>query len=171
MDMILKPQDIFILLKMVVLDRNDWSYSFLANELFMSPSEVHAGVKRASSARLIDINQKQPLQSSLVEFLVHGIKYSFPPDRGSITRGLPTSYAGPPLNQKFSFSDKAIPVWPDPQGEIRGYAFSPLYKSAPMAAKKDSRLYEFLVLVDAIRDGRAREKDYAVNEIKVRLLQ
>lgn len=169
--MILKPQDIFILLKIIALGRNDWSYSSLANDLFMSPSEVHAGVKRAASARLININLKQPVKNALVEFLVHGIKYSFPPDLGSITRGLPTSYAGPPLNLKFSFSDKAIPVWPDPEGEIRGYSFSPLYKSAPMAAKKDIILYEYLVLVDAIRDGRAREREYAVKEINVRLIQ
>lgn len=169
--MILKPQDIFILLKIIALDRNDWTYSYLANELTMSPSEVHAGVKRATSARLIDISQKKPVKSALVEFLVHGIKYSFPPDCGSLTRGLPTSYAGPPLNQKFNFSDKTIPVWPDPEGEIRGYSFSPLYKSAPMAAKKDLILYEYLVLVDTIRDGRARERDFAVNEINFRLLK
>ena len=169
--MILKPQDIFILLKIIALNRNDWSYSYLANELFMSPSEVHAGVKRSAYARLIDIKQKRPLKDALLEFLAHGIKYSFPPDRGSITRGIPTSYAGPPLNQKFSFSDDPVPVWPDPEGEIRGYSFSPLYKSVPMASKKDIILYESLVLVDAIRDGRARERDYAINEIKIRLLK
>jgi hypothetical protein len=169
--MILKPQDIFILLKVIALNRNDWSYSYLANELFMSPSEVHASVKRSASARLINIKLKQPIKDALLEFLIHGIKYSFPPDLGSITRGIPTSYAGPPLNQKFSFSDEAIPVWPDPEGEIRGYSFSPLYKSAPMASKKDIVLYESLVLVDAIRDGRAREREYAINEIKIRLLK
>jgi len=169
--MILKPQDIFILLKVIALNRNDWSYSYLANELFMSPSEVHAGIKRSASARLIDIKQKQPIKAALLEFVVHGIKYSFPPDRGSITRGIPTSYAGPPLNQKFNFSDETIPVWPDPEGDTRGYSFSPLYKSAPMASKKDTVLYESLVLVDTIRDGRAREREFAINEIKIRLME
>jgi hypothetical protein len=169
--MILKPQDIFVLLKIASLEEDKWTYSFLANELFMSPSEVHAGIKRSASARLIEINRKQLFKNALVEFIVHGIKYAFPPDRGSITRGLPTSYAGPPLDQKFSFSDMAIPVWPDPEGKVRGYSFSPLYRSAPKASKKDIILYEYLVLVDAIRDGRAREREYAVNEIKDRLLR
>ena len=44
-----------------------------------------------------------------------------------------------------------------------------LYKSVPKAAARDFKLYELLVLVDAIRDGRAREKKIAVNEIRIRL--
>jgi len=38
----------------------------------------------------------------------------------------------------------------------------PLYKSVPAAAKKDKRLYQYLVLVDAIRGGRARERSMAI---------
>ena len=60
-------------------------------------------------------------------------------------------------------------VWPDPKGEIRGQAFLPLYRSAPKAALKDKKLYELLVLVDAIRGGRVREKDLAVKEMQKRL--
>ncbi|MGD8380393.1 MAG: hypothetical protein PVI56_12375 [Gammaproteobacteria bacterium] len=37
----------------------------------------------------------------------------------------------------------------------------PIYKSAPKAALKNPRLYEFLALFDALRDGRAREKKFA----------
>jgi hypothetical protein len=48
-------------------------------------------------------------------------------------------------------------------------AFSPLYKLAPGAAREDERLYELLVLVDAIRGGRARERELAIRELKKRL--
>jgi hypothetical protein len=168
--MILKPQDIFILLKLVALKRNDWSYSFLANELCMSPAEVHAGIKRASSAKLMDLSRKDLIKRSLQEFIIHGVKYAFPPTCGSITRGMPTCYAGPPLNDHFIFSEEMVPVWPDPEGEVRGYEFLPLYKSVPCAAKKDKELYELLVIVDTIRDGRARERDYAVKEIRSRIM-
>jgi hypothetical protein len=65
--------------------------------------------------------------------------------------------------------DQLPPVWPDPEGEEQGYEFSPLYKSVPKAAAKDYKLYELLVLVDAIRDSRAREREIAVKEIKARL--
>jgi hypothetical protein len=61
------------------------------------------------------------------------------------------------------------PVWPDPEGEVRGEELRPLYRSAPGAARKDPALYELLALVDAIRGGRARERNLAVEELKGRL--
>ena len=84
---------------------------------------------------------------------------------------MPTSYAAKPLSSEFISDNDPPPVWPDPDGEIRGVSFSPLYKSAPHAAKKDSRLYELLVLIDAIRGGRAREREFARNELSIRLDQ
>jgi hypothetical protein len=52
---------------------------------------------------------------------------------------------------------------------VRGTALSPLYSAAPKAARSDPQLYELLVLVDAIRGGRARERDIAVKELNKRL--
>ncbi|GEM_PF-3853637 len=40
---IMKPQDILILLKLIVIGQRDWIYEELASELFMSKSEIHAG--------------------------------------------------------------------------------------------------------------------------------
>ena len=54
-------------------------------------------------------------------------------------------------------------------GKARGYAFSPLYKTVPEAAALDARLYELLALVDAVRDGQAREAALAVRELQRRL--
>ena len=48
--MVLKPQDIFILMKLVSVGKGDWSYNSLAVSLYMSPSEVHAAIKRALAA-------------------------------------------------------------------------------------------------------------------------
>ena len=167
--MILKPQDILILIKLVALGEAEWSYSSLGVELSMSPSEVHSGLKRAVAARLMDEQRRRPVKRALEEFLIHGVKYAYPPSRGGLTRGMPTSFAGPPLRDLLVSSDQLPPVWPDPEGEEQGYEFSPLYKSVPKAAARDPKLYELLVLVDAIRDSRAREREIAVNEIKARL--
>jgi hypothetical protein len=167
--MILKPQDIYILLKLIVLGDVPWSYSALAGDLFMSTSEVHAGIKRAIAAKLMDSQRGRPVKKALEEFLIHGVKYAFPPDRGGLTRGLPTAYAAAPLRAMISQPKEPPPVWPDPEGVVRGYEFSPLYKSVPRAALKDSKLYEILALVDAIRDGRAREREIAVRELKTRI--
>jgi len=168
-NMILKPQDIVILLKLVTIGERQWSYSTLANELAMSPSEVHSGIGRATAARLFDPQRRVPILKALLEFLVHGVKYAFPPDKGHLTRGVPTSFAAPPLNSLIVQSDEPPPVWPDPDGKVRGYEFSPLYRSVPKAVANDNALYELLALVDAIRDGRTRERELAVKELAERL--
>jgi hypothetical protein len=169
--MILKPQDVVILLKLVTIGKEDWSFSTLSAALFMSPSEVHAGVHRAIAAKLATkiIDRIIPAIRSLEELVIHGLRYVFVPDRGEITRGMPTLHAGPPLSQMLVSSNDPPPVWPDPEGNVRGQSFSPLYKSVPKAAKQDHQLYELLVLVDAIRGGRPREREMAKKEISKRL--
>ena len=168
--MLLKPQDIFIMLKLVVRNGSEWSYPVLAHELSMSASEVHAGVQRAVAAKLMDMHRNVPVKSNLLEFLIHGVKYAYPPDHGGLTRGMPTGYAAPPLKELIVQSDEPPPVWPDPEGQMRGYEFSPLYKSVPRACKVDPKLYELLALVDAIRDGREKKKKISINEIQSRFL-
>lgn len=111
--MILKPQDIFIMLKLVVRGGSEWSYPALSYELSMSASEVHAGVKRAVAAKLMDSHRKTPVKSNLLEFIIHGVKYAYPPDRGGITRGIPTGYAASPLKELIMQTDEPPPVWPD----------------------------------------------------------
>jgi DNA-binding Lrp family transcriptional regulator len=170
----LKPQDILVLLKLAVHD-SKLTYLELAHELGMSASEVHAAIRRAWKAGLLNISTYRPKRDALLEFLLHGLKYVFPAERGSSTRGMPTAYAAPPLAQHFvkeplvGVSYRPVPVWPDPQGEIRGDELKPLYRSVPKAARKDPELYELLVLVDAIRSGGAREQHLAKEELTKRL--
>jgi hypothetical protein len=168
--MILKPQDILVLLKLLSIGQRDWTYAWLGVQLGMSPSQLHAAVKRAVVAQLAVYRGERivPNRRNLEEFLVHGIKYVFVPERGELTRGMPTGYAAPPLAKHFAGSDEPPPVWPTPDGSVRGQAFSPLYSLAPGAAAKDAMLYELLALVDAIRGGRIRERDLAIKELKQR---
>ena len=170
--MILKPQDVVVLLKLVALGSEPWTYQRLAVELSISQSEAHAGVRRAVAARLMsDSNTAtgRPILPALEEFLIHGVRYAYPPERGELTRGMPTGYAAPPLNKVIAQPDEPPPVWPYAEGKVRGYKLAPLYPSVPMAAARDSRLYELLALVDAIRDGRARERNLAAKELESRL--
>lgn len=169
----LKPQDVLLLLKLISIEKRPWSFNKISVELGMSPSEVHAAAKRLLTARLaVKVGDNiHPNIRNMEEFLLHGIQYVFLPERGAINRGMPTAYAAPPLNAHFVDVNEPPPVWPDSEGEVRGESFSPLYKSAPVAAKNDSNLYQLLVLVDALRGGRARERDIAKKEIKKRLKQ
>ncbi|MFI5351558.1 MAG: hypothetical protein ACHQZS_01235 [Candidatus Binatales bacterium] len=166
----LKPQDVVVLLKLLEGGRTRPTYAQLASHLFMSQSEVHASIQRAKASRLVHHTAlgDRPNVRALEEFLVHGVKYAFPPERGGITRGVPTGSAAEPLNREIT-QEEPVPVWPFEEGPRRGYAFSPLHKSVPRAAMKDPKLYELLALVDAIRDGGARERDLAQRALSSRL--
>jgi len=137
----------------------------------MSPSEVHAAGKRALAAHLAVMKDDQlsPQRRNLEEFLLHGLRYAFPADWGGLSRGMPTASSAAPLNRIFSQGDETAIVWPDPQGELRGQALKPLYRAAPEAARNDPALYELLALIDAIRSGKARERQIAAREISQRL--
>jgi hypothetical protein len=169
--MLLKPQDIFVLLKLMAIGSDDWSYNRLAVSLYMSPSEVHAAVKRALAARLATLHADRAHANvrNLKEFLLHGIQYVFIPERGELTRGIPTGASAQPLSSMLASSGEPPQVWPVPDGGVRGQAFSPLYKSVPRAAQEDAKLYELLALVDALRGGFARERSLAASEIEKRL--
>jgi hypothetical protein len=170
--MVLKPQDIFIALKLVALGKEGWTYVQLANSLHMSASEINAGVKRCIRARLLSPPPKrgknpQPIIMALEEFLVHGIKYAFPPDRGELTGGVPTGHAGPHTMGETWQAEEIPPVWPHPKGTVRGYAFSPLYSSAAEAALEDPVLHELLALTDILRDDRSRDKNQAAKSLSL----
>ncbi len=173
----MKAQDILIILKIQSLcDQVDddnppsWSQRQLAEATEVSLSQVNAACRRLEQAGLLSPGRDRIVRSSLLEFLVHGLQYSFPVQMGGVTRGTPTGYAGEPLKGEFLASEEElVPVWPDARGSVRGLSFKPIYRSAPAAARKDQRLYEYLVLIDAIRGGRARERARAIEILTQRV--
>jgi len=163
----LKPQDIVVALKLLGYGGSRPPFAEIARDLSMSPSEVHSAVKRCQAAHLLHGPEllDRPNVAALEEFLIHGIKYAFPAERGGASRGMPTAYAAEPLNHMIAPGNEPIPVWPYAQGEKRGIAFKPLYRTVPIAAQRDPLLYKELALIDAIRDGRARERKLAEQEL------
>jgi len=169
--MVLKPQDVYVALKIVACRSGRPPYSQLAAELVMSPSEVHASVQRAQSSHLLHGPRlkNRPNFGALEEFLLRGLKYVFPPERGELTRGVATSYAAAPLRRMIAQGGEPIPVWPYEEGKQRGISFEPLYKTAPIAALRDPSFYAYLALADALRDSRVRERKIAEKELCRRL--
>lgn len=169
--MALKPQDVYVVLKLVTNRTRRAAYSRLGVDLGMSPSEVHASVKRAQASGLLHglALGDRPNIAALEEFLLHGLKYMFPAERNGMTRGVATSYGAAPLRQIVTPTDEPIPVWPYAEGKHRGISLAPLYKTAPAAALHDKSFYQLLALVDALRDGRVRERKLAEAEVKRRL--
>ncbi len=79
-----------------------------------------------------------------------------------MARGVPTSTSAEPLKSRFLGDGEPPEVWPYVEGEVRGIAFAPLYKGAPKAALRDPKFYGVLALCDAIRGGRTRERNLAI---------
>lgn len=160
----IKPQDILILLKILSLESKEWRQIDIAESLDISQSEISQSLIRVRYAGLLSDDGKEVMRSALLEFLLHGIAYAFPQKPGAMVRGIPTAHSAPPLKNEIMSNENY--VWPSATGEIRGFKIEPLYPTVPKAVKNDLKLYELLALVDAIRIGRAREKNLAAKELE-----
>lgn len=162
----LKPQDLLVLLKVVAHPPQRWTYAALGEALSISSSEAHACVKRAVASGLAVATGRgewAPVRPALLEFVLHGARYVWPATNGAVKRGVPTSFGAEPLAGKISAAPGDAPVWAHPQGSARGPALSPLYRTAPQAALADPALHGLLALLDALRTGRARERQLAAS--------
>ncbi len=164
----MRPQDVVILLKIIANKEHEWFQIPLAEELSMSQSEISESISRSRYARLVDSRGKNVNRMALMEFLQYGLAYVFPQHPGPIVRGFATAHSAPPLNSIINSSE--LYVWPSGKGNVRGQSIIPLYPSVVEAIKRDNELYELLALADAIRVGRAREKEIAIQELRKRIL-
>lgn len=165
-----KPQDILILLKLLLWKNRKWRHIDLVQELEISQTEISFALERCKNSRLMDYEKKQVLRQPLLEFITHGLKYVFPAQPGPICRGIPTSHSAPPLSKRIVSKPHDQYVWPHGDGKVRGQAITPIYPTAPDAALKDPQLHELLALVDALRVGRARERKIGREELEKRIL-
>lgn len=174
----LKPQDVLLLLKLLTKEKvpsgrgGEWTWTELTKSIGISVGEAHNGLQRAKGAGLVTETggEKRIVKRRLLEFLVHGVPVSFYAERGEVARGVPTAAFGPPLADKLLIDAADIPlVWQDSKGTRRGETLVPIYPTVVMAALADRELYELLVLVDALRVGRARERNMAKDILTKRL--
>lgn len=147
----------------------------LSEELGFSKSEISKSLKRCIDVKLAKINRftnrPEVNKKAFDEFITHGFKYVFPVKPAEVTRGIPTAFFAPALQNKLLSAGGLKMVWPDPRGKDMGQAIEPLYKSVPFAVRRDNELYAYLALLDAIRVGNARESNLAINMLKERLFQ
>lgn len=167
----LKPQDIYVCLKLLALRGEKWTYAGLADSLLLSASETNAAVKRAIHCGLArpalgtEVNP-QPVAAALREFLAHGIRFVFPARTGGLARGVPTGFAAPGLEGLVSETDELVAVWPWAEGGYRGYALEPLFRRAPEAAVRDAHFHAYLALVDVLRQPSARAREVAAMRLE-----
>lgn len=163
----MRPHDIAILLKIAAKQEHAWLMKDLAVELGISASEVSESLNRSAIAGLLTKDKKRLMKLAILDFLEHGLRYVYPQKPGSKVRGVPTAHAAPPLVREIESSEAY--VWPYGEGTVRGESIEPLYPKLPEACLKDPVFYELMALCDALRVGKVRERNLAIEALKQRL--
>lgn len=164
----MRPQDVVVLLKLLQAHDSPWTQTSLSRELYMSQSEISESISRSSYARLVFDKGRVVQCQALVDFIYYGLPYAFPQQPGKLQRGYPTAHSAAPLSKEIVSDEKY--VWPSAKGTARGHSIQPLYPSVVQFIQWDSQFYELLALVDAVRVGRTRERNLAIDMLKSRLL-
>lgn len=163
----MRPQDIVVLLKIAAKANTPWYMKDLSIELGISASEISESLNRSAIAGLISQNKKRLMTLALLDFLEYGLRYVYPQKPGAKARGIVTAHSAPPLNKDIESSEPY--VWPYGLGTVRGESIEPLHPKVPEASLKDPVFYEYMALCDALRVGKAREKNSAIEELRKRL--
>lgn len=159
----IKGQDIVVLLALMRA-KKDFPYIELANKAQLSVSEAHAAIKRLQDASLVNA-ERHLVRRNVEEFLIHALKYTFPLQMsGGWSVGMPTAYSSPIAKSEFVSTGRAQ-VWCGSEGEVSGIGIVPIYPSAPCAAKCNQDMYDKLALIDMLRGGRLRERNYASSKL------
>ncbi len=163
----MKPQDIVVLAKLIAINDMDYTQMALAEMLYMSQSEISSSISRSTYAGLLMNRGKEVNRKLFFDFIKYGLAVVFPQHPGAIVRGTLTAHSAPPLDMEIVSEEKY--VWPYAKGRSRGQSIIPLYPTVPKAVALDGNLHELLALMDAVRVGRAREKNLALALLKNRI--
>ncbi len=155
----LKPQDVAILVKLLVNKNPSWRQVDLAQELGLNQGEIAKALKRLEKAGLF--HNRNANRSTALEFIIHAIKYIFPVEVGALTVGVPTGLSCPAHEKMVLHSNDDVYVWPSAQGKKRGQLIKPFYSKLAEAALKDADFYGLMAAIEILRVGRARERKLA----------
>lgn len=153
-----RPFDIVLALRLL---KPAATFTVLAEQLAASPSQVYAAAKRLELAGLLRADELATNPRALLDFLLGGIRYAFPVQRGALTEGIPTAHSAAPLNATVDAIE--VLVWPAPKlpGAVRGFSITPMYPRAVHLRERSLETYQLLTLVDALRLGDARLRSHA----------
>ncbi len=165
----LKGQDVVVLLKLLGFSDSP-PVRELADQLGFDAAGTHRALRRLDEAGLYSAGRRRVYRGAAEEFLIHAVKFSFPARWSSEVRGIPTSWAAKPLVGSLAEPGGLPPVWPFPQGKVRGLGLEPLHPIVPKAALEDPGLWQLLALVDAIRsDDSVRVRELATELLRDRI--
>lgn len=160
----MRPQDIVLLLKLIIDSDQEIKIKDLSSKLFISASEVSESLNRSAIAGLLNPQDRSVNREAFLKFLEFGLPYVFPAQLGPVMQGMYTAHSESSLYLSFSSEEKL--VWADEQGKERGQSILPLYPSVVKAVRRDRILYKLLALCDIIRIGNVSDKNKAVWQLR-----
>jgi hypothetical protein len=180
----LKGQDVILLILLRLRSEHDWTYGLLSQALGISTSQCHLAASRLQKAKLLEMDSNRfgkVSGSNFEEYVIHALKYDFPGEIGPVMRGIPTVHSVNFVARDFLKNDKLSNinndyVWPHPNGTLKGNSLNPIHDCQihlignleHSNLQYNADIYEFLVCVDLIRIGQAREKKWAEDKIRER---
>lgn len=151
----------------VLAEKPGSTYQDLSDILGISDSTAFGAVKNLEKAGFMLPEGRRVNRLAFMEFLEHGLRYVFPAEPGNLRQGVPTAHSGPILAEQIDSEEPY--VWPSPNGSVRGRAIEPLVPKASELPQRSPAAYEMLSLVDALRVGRARERNLASKALRQKL--
>ena len=155
----LKPIDVVVLAKVLVLPYQQWNQPRLARELGIPQTNIHRTLKQLERSGLLF--EKMPQRKAFFDLVTHGLRYVYPAELGAMSRGMPTAHLMTP-----ELVGGPGYVWPDANGRASGVVLEPLHPSVPDAAFKDPQFYQLMSLIDVFRTGRSRELTLATQQLQ-----
>ena len=163
----LRPFDIPVALRLA--ECPEQTFTALHEDLGISVSTAHASVERLRQAGRVYADARRVNHMAFLEFLEHGIRYAFPAQLGAVQRGVPTGYSGPLLAGEIVAAQAT--VWPESDGPVVGQSLTPLFPQAPELPSRCPSVYAMLTLIDAVRMGRVRERQLAMEHLRAHLAE
>lgn len=153
-----RPFDLVVALRLL---QPATTLAVLAHDLAASPSQVHAALRRLDYAGLLKPETRAANPRALLDFLIGGLRYAYPAQRGPLRTGVPTAYSAPPLNATVDAVDALVWPTPDHPLAVRGFSIVPLFRRAPLLVERSPETYRLLTIVDALRLGDPRLRPHA----------
>ena len=155
----IRSQDVVVAAGLFGLGEQPGAQATLARMLNLPRSRVSESVRRLAENGLYSVSLRRLRHARLLEFFTRGMPWLFPAEPGAMALGVPTSHAGPLLNELIAYSQPY--VWPSANGTVEGRSVQPIHKRVITLALALPESYKLLSLADAMRVGRVREKRLA----------
>lgn len=163
----LKPQDIVVLARIILFENRgeNWRYKDIGNLTGISEAEVCRSIFRLEICNLFNKKNRRANVEGFIEFIEHGIQYSFPALLGNISFGVKAAYDISTGETVKDIKCEEL-VWATEQKSgKRGEKLIPLFHTLSQISRHDDEFIRILVLIDNLRYLK-KNKEKHLNELR-----